>query len=65
MAYILKAPSLSKLAPGDMYFSEGRWTKDATQAEVFRLKKDATAVAKRENESASSVHDVEVIKLEK
>ena len=65
MAYILKAPSLSKLAPGDMYFSKGRWTKDAAQAEVFRLKKDATAVAKRENESASSVHDVEVIKLEK
>ena len=65
MAYILKAPSISKLAPGDMYFSEGRWTKDKTQAEVFKLKKDATAVAKRENGSASSVHDVEVIKLEK
>jgi hypothetical protein len=65
MAYILKAPSLSKLAPGDMYYTEGRWTKDETQAEVFKLKKDATAVAKSENESASSVHDVEVIKLEK
>jgi hypothetical protein len=65
MAYILKAPSLSKLAPGDMYYTEGRWTKDETQAEVFKLKKDATAAAKRENESASSVHDVEVIKLEK
>ena len=65
MAYILKAPSLSKLAPGDMYFSEGRWTKDESAAEVFRLKKDATAAAKRENESTSSVHDVEVIKLEK
>lgn len=65
MAYILKAPSLSKLAPGDMYYTEGRWTKDIKQAEQFRLKKDATAVAKRENESASSVYDVEVVKTEK
>ena len=65
MAYILKAPSLSRLAPGDMYYSEGRWTRDADKAEKFRLKKDATAVAKKANGDTSSVHDVEVIKLEK
>ena len=65
MAYILKAPSLSRLAPGDMYYSEGRWTRDASKAEKFRLKKDATAVAKKANDDTSSVHDVEVIKLEK
>ena len=65
MSYILKAPSISRLAPGDMYYTEGRWTREESQAEVFKLKKDATAVAKRENESASLVHDVKVIKLEK
>ena len=65
MAYILKAPSLSKLAPGDMYYSEGRWTRNPALAEQFKLKKDATATAKRENESASSVHDVEVVKVDK
>ena len=65
MPYILKAPSLSKLAPGDMYYSEGRWTRDPASAEQFKLKKDATAAAKRENESASSVHDVEVVKVDK
>ena len=65
MAYILKAPSISKLAPGNMYYAEGRWVRDETEATTFKLKKDATAIAKRENSSASLVHDVEVIKLEK
>lgn len=64
MAYILKAPSVSKLAPGDMYYAEGRWVREEEGAERFRLKKDATAVAKAENGSASLVHDVKVIKLE-
>ena len=64
MAYILKGPSISKLAPGDMYYAEGRWTRDADKAEKFRLKKDATAVAKRVNDDTSTVHDVKVIKLE-
>ena len=65
MAYILKAPSLSKLASGNMYYSKGRWTRDESKAEKFRLKKDATAVAKKTNDDSSSVHDVEVIKLDK
>ena len=56
---------MSRLAPGDMYYSEGRWTRDESKAEKFRLKKDATAVAKKANDDTSSVHDVEVIKLEK
>ena len=65
MAYILKAPSISKLAPGDMYYAEGRWVRDENAAEQFRLKKDATAAAKAENSSSSLVHSVKVIKLEK
>lgn len=66
MAYILKAPSLSKLSPGSMYLSEdGRWSRNPGNASKFRLKKDATAAAKKLNDDASSVHDVEVIKLEK
>jgi len=65
MAYILTAPSVSKIAPGDMYYSEGRWTRDKDKAEKFKLKKDATAAAKAENSSTSLVHDVKVIKLEK
>jgi hypothetical protein len=63
MSYILKAPSLSKLAPGDMYYAGGNWVKDRAAAEEFKLKKDAESVAKAENESSSSVHDVKVISL--
>jgi len=65
MAYIVKAPSLSKLSPGDMYYAGGRWTRNRADAKSFRLKKEATAFAKEQNESSSIVHDVEVIKLEK
>ena len=65
MAYILKGPSISKLSPGDMYYADGRWSRNPADAAKFKLKKDATAAAKKVNEDTSPVHDVEVIKLEK
>ena len=65
MAYIVKAQSLSKLSPGDMYYAGGRWSQKIADAKTFRLKKEATAFAKEQNENSSIVHDVEVIKLEK